>query len=79
MQNKNSENSSKIKVSEHIPSGFSMSIISSFRSIEKKHDVYRGKDCMKTFCEFLREHAMKIINLRTKKNEVINKRTVGII
>ena len=38
-----------------------MSAISSFRSIENKHDVYRGKDCMKKFCEFLREHAMKII------------------
>ena len=25
------------------------------------HDVYRGKDCMKKFCEFLREDAMKII------------------
>ena len=29
----NPENSSTTKVSEHIPSGFSMSIISSFRSI----------------------------------------------
>ena len=45
----NSENWFTAKVSEHIPSGFSMSTISSFRSIEKKHDVYRGKDCMKKF------------------------------
>ena len=43
-----------------------MSTISSFRSIEK-HDVYRGKDCMKRFCEFLREHVMKIINFKKKK------------
>ena len=56
-----------------------MSTISSFRSIENKHDVYRGKDCMKKFCEFLREHAMKIINFKKKKNEVINKRAAGII
>ena len=55
----NAENSSSTKVSEHIPSGFSMCTISSFRSIEKKHDVYRGKDCVKNFCEFLREHALK--------------------
>ena len=40
----NPENSSTTKVSKHIPSGFSMSTISSFRSIENKHDVYRGKD-----------------------------------
>ena len=35
----NQENSSTVKVSTHIPSGFSMSTISSFRSIESKHDV----------------------------------------
>ena len=38
---------------KHIPSGFSMSTISSFKNIENKYDVYRGKDCMKKFCEFL--------------------------
>ena len=36
---KNPENSSTTNVSEHIPSGFSMSTISSFRSIENMHDV----------------------------------------
>ena len=56
-----------------------MSTISSFRSIENKHDVYRGKDCMKKFCDFLREHVVKIINPKKKKNEVINKRAAGII
>ena len=45
--------------SKHITSGFSKSTISSFRSIENKHGVYRGKDCIKMFCESLREHAMK--------------------
>ena len=49
------------EVSEHIPLGFSISTISSFKSIESKHDVYRCKDCMRKFCESLREHAMKII------------------
>ena len=63
----NPENSSTTKASEHIPSGFSKSTISSFRSIENKHDVYRGKGCMKKFCEFVREHAMKIINFKKKK------------
>ena len=38
-------------VSEHILSGFSMSSVSLFRSIENKHDVYRGKDSMKKICE----------------------------
>ena len=58
----NPENSFTTKVSEHIPSGFLMSTISSFKIIENKHDVYEGKDCMKKFCEPLREHALKIIN-----------------
>ena len=30
------------------------------------------------FCEFLKQHTMKVINLR-KKTEVINKRAAGII
>ena len=62
----NPESLSTAKVREHIPSDFSRSLISSFRSRENKHDGYRGKDCMKTFCKFLRGHAMKIINF--KKN-----------
>ena len=33
----NPQNSSTTKVSKHIPSGLSMSTISSFRSIENKH------------------------------------------
>ena len=61
------ENLSTTKVSEHIPSGFSISTVSSFQYIENKHDLYRGKDCMKTFCEYLREHTMKIIELKNKK------------
>ena len=43
----NPENSSTSKVSEHIPSGFSMSTISSLKNIENMHDVYRGKGCIK--------------------------------
>ena len=58
----NPKNSSTTKVSEHIPPGFSMSTISSFKIIENKHDVHRGKAYMKKFCEFWKEHAMKVIN-----------------
>ena len=50
-----------------------MSAISSFISIENKHDIYRGKDCMKKFCEFLREHAMKIVNFKKKKMKLLTK------
>ena len=47
----NPENSSTTKVSEHIPSGPLLSTIYLFRSIENKHNVNRGKACMKKFCE----------------------------
>ena len=60
----NPENSYTKKVSEYIPPEFSVPRISSFGSIENKHDVSRGKDCMKMFCGFLRENAMKIINFK---------------
>ena len=33
--------------------------ISSFENIENKHDVYRSKDCMRNFYEFLRKDTMK--------------------
>ena len=50
-----------------------MSTISSFRSIENKHDVYRGKGCMKELCEFLRELAMEIINFKKNKMRLLTK------
>ena len=66
----NSENSSRINVGEHIPSGYSMSTIWTFDGIENKHDVNRGEDCMKWFCEPLRDYAIKIIN--SEKKEMIS-------
>ena len=56
-----------------------MSTISSLISTENKHDVYWVRDCMARFSEFLEEQAMKIINFKRKKNEVINKRAACII
>ena len=74
----NPENSSTTKASKHISSGFSMSTISSFKSIENKHEVYKGKGFMKIFCEFLRVHTMKITNFENG-NKIINIRAAGII
>ena len=61
------------KVSEHIPPGFSVSTMSSFKSTESNHDVYRGRGCMIKFCESLREHALKIINFKSKKMKLLTK------
>ena len=63
----NPENPSKTIVGKNIPSEFSISTISSFTSIENKHNVYRGNNCMKTFFIFLKEHAMNINNFRKRK------------
>ena len=75
----NPDNLSTTKVGDHIPSGFSMSIIWSFKSIEKRHDVYREKDCWKKFSKSLRKHAMEIIIFKNNKKEVINKGTAEIM
>ena len=63
----NPEISYTTKAGEYIPSGFSMSTSSSFKSIENKHDLYRAKDCMKSFCRFLREYAMQIFYFKKMK------------
>ena len=50
-----------------------MSTISSFRSIENQDNLYKGKDCMETFCKFLRKHAIEIINFKKKKIKLLTK------
>ena len=35
--------------------------------------MYRGKDCMKKFYEFPREHAIKIINFKKKEMRSVTK------
>ena len=72
--NNNPESSSTTRASKNIPSASSMSTISSVRSIENRHDLCRGKNCMKRFCEFLREHAMKTINFKKKNLELFTKK-----
>ena len=48
-----------------------ISAISSFRRIENKNVVYRGKNCMKI--ESLRKHTMIIFNFKKKKMELLTK------
>ena len=67
----NADNSITIKVGKQIPSDFSMFTLSPFKNMENKHDIYSGKDCMKKVCESLKEHAIKIIDLKTKKMKLL--------
>ena len=48
-----------------------MSTTSSFRDTENKQKG--SEDCMKTFCKFLREYVMKIINFKKKKMKLLTK------
>ena len=51
-----------------------MSTICAFDHIENRHNLYRGEDCMKNFCEFLREHAKNIIDFEIKKMFLLTKK-----
>ena len=62
----NPEISSTIKIGGHIPYGYSKSIWA-FHHIENKHILYFRKDCIKKFCESLREHAKNITELQKKQ------------
>ena len=63
----NPQNSSTTKIVEHIPCGYSMSTIWAFDNIENKRSLYRGEDCMKNFCESLKEHTKNITDFEKKK------------
>ena len=53
------EISSTAKVGEYTP--YSISTIWQFKHIKNKHTLYRGRECIKEFCESLKEHAARII------------------
>ena len=65
----NPEKSSTTKINKHTPSGYSLFTHCSFNVTKNKLSFYRGKDCMKSFCKDLKEHAIKIINY--EKEEMI--------
>ena len=44
-----------------------MSTIWVFNHIEQEHTLYHVKDCMKKFCEPLREYGKNIIDFEKKK------------
>ena len=50
-----------------MPSGHALSLTSLFDSKESKHSVYRGRDCIKKFCNDLKELGKKITNYEEKE------------
>ena len=63
----NPNESSTTEINKHTPSGYSLFTLCSFDKTKNKLDYYGGKDCMKKFCKYLREHSIKIINYEKKK------------
>ena len=63
----NPEKSSTTKIGKHVPCGYLISTIWVFDLIENNHSLYRGKNCLKKFCESLREHTKNIIDFKKKK------------
>ena len=61
------EKLSTTKISKDTPSGYSLFTQCSFDTTKIKLDYYRGKNCMKSFCLDLREHATKIVNYEKKE------------
>ena len=51
----------------HTPSGYSWTTCCSCDESKNERGYYRGNDCMKIFCEDLRNQAMKIIDYEKKK------------
>ena len=50
----------------HKPSGYSLLTSCSFDKLENKQTYYRGRDCMKRFCDNLKEHVTRITNHEMK-------------
>ena len=51
----------------HRPSSYSLVTCCSSDKSKNERSYYRGKDCMKMFCEVLKDQAMKIINYEKKE------------
>ena len=62
----NPDLSSTTKINQHIPSGYSIYTSCSFDKSNNKLSYYRGKDCMRRFCKYLKDHATKIIDFKKK-------------
>ena len=51
-----------------MPCDCSLFTHSLFDNSKSKHDLYRGIDCMRKFCEDLKKHSTDITNYEKKRN-----------
>ena len=69
----NPENSYTQRKAKHKPSGYSLNLICSFDETKNRHKFYRRKDCIKRFCDDLKELATEIINCEEKEMTLLLK------
>ena len=55
----------------HKPSGYSLLTLCSFDKSENKQTYYRGRDCMKRFCNDLNKHITRISNYEMKPMDLL--------
>ena len=64
----NPDLSSTTKISQHVPSGYSIFTNCTFDKSYNKLNYYRGEDRMNRFSKDLRDHATRIIDFKIPKN-----------
>ena len=57
------------KRAKHEPSGYSLRLVGSFDPTKKRHNFYRGKDCIERLCKDVKELRIEISNY--KEHEMI--------
>ena len=55
----------------HKPFGYSLLTSCSFDKSENKQTCYRGRDCMKRFCDDLKKHLTRITNYEMKPMDLL--------
>ena len=56
-----------------------MSTICAFYHVENKHSSYSGEDCMKKFCQSLRENGKNVIDFKKKQMLLLTKKNQNYI
>ena len=73
----NPENSYPQRKAKHKPSGYSLSLICSFDETLNRHKFDRRKDCIKRFCNDLKELPTETINYEEKEINLLNDKEIN--
>ena len=72
----NLSKSSTTQKNNHKMCGYSLVTHCSFDEKNNMIDYYRGKDCLKNFCKYLKKQARLIVDCEKKINDRINRRRI---